>query len=230
MITKLEWDSNFFGFEIGKCIIEDCRCFDVLKFKEEANSYKLVYIVTNEIIKFKDIKLVDTKLTFSKKLENIPLVKKDSNLKTFDKSIDCFETIEKLAIVSGEYSRFRVDPNFNKNDFESLYKQWIYNSVFNHKALKTLIYKENNKILGFSTLEKLSDSLGNIGLVAVDINERGKKIGNKLINHTILKAKCENFKNIQVITQKDNLPAVNLYKKCGFILNETQFIYHYWHL
>tara|TARA_R110002050_G_scaffold263499_3_gene404055 strand:+ start:1068 stop:1760 length:693 start_codon:yes stop_codon:yes gene_type:complete len=230
MITKLEWDSNFFGFDIGKCIVEDCNGFNFPKFKEESNSYKLVYIISRERIEMKDIKLVDTKLTFVKEIKNNHHSYNDSNLNIFNASTDSFETLKKLAIASGEYSRFNVDSNFDKNDFESLYKQWIYNSVFKHKALKTIIYKENNKILGFSTLEKISDTDGNIGLVAVDINARGKKIGSKLIEHTISMAKREHLKNIQVVTQQHNLPAVNLYKNCGFISSKTEYIYHYWHL
>jgi dTDP-4-amino-4,6-dideoxy-D-galactose acyltransferase len=188
-----------------------------------------VYVFSSIKLDYENLKLVDTKLTFSKDLKKM-IIPQDGNLQLFKKGKHNFEKLEKLALVSGEFSRFKLDDNFNKNDYHSLYKQWIYNSVYKQKALNTMIYTEENKILGFTTLEKKTNLLCDISLVAVDEKARGKKIGRKLIDYTIFQASNKHFNKIQVVTQQNNIPAVGLYKKCGFRLTKTEYIYHYWRL
>lgn len=229
MIQKLEWDSNFFGYKIGKFTTEDSEKFDELKFKVESSLYKLVYLFSNEKLDFENIKLVDTKLTFIKETKNIH-VYECNNIKRFENGKDSFELLQELALMSGLYSRFKLDKNFKKNEYESLYKQWIYNSVYKNKAMDIIIYEENSIILGFTTLEKKTNDLLDISLVAVDENARGKNIGTKLINYTINHGSKRGFNKIQVVTQQNNLPAVNLYKKCGFEIIKKEYIYHYWNL
>jgi ribosomal protein S18 acetylase RimI-like enzyme len=164
-----------------------------------------------------------------KDIESLSYIK-INNLKKFEKGKDDFKTLEKLTLLSGTYSRFRLDKHFKKKEYESLYKQWIYNSVYKEKALEVIVYKENNSILGFTTLEKKTNNLLDISLVAVDETARGKKIGTQLIEYSINYALKNGYSKIQVVTQQNNLPAVNLYKKCGFRIKSTEYIYHYWNL
>lgn len=228
-INKLDWDSNFFGYTIGRIDIESPKTFDFSKFKEDSAAYKLVYLFADQKIESSKVQLVDTKLTFSKQLQHSNFVE-TNEVSIFKKDKDDFEKIEKLALQSGKYSRFKIDSNFMNNEFELLYKKWIRNSIYEEKALEVAIFKDKEEILGFLTLEKKSDSLCDISLVAVDQYARGKKIGTKLINFAISQGVQKGFKDIQVVTQLENLPAKNLYEKCGFQISKTEYIYHYWNL
>ena len=228
-INKLDWDSNFFGYTIGRVDVESPKAFDFPKFKKNAAAYKLVYLFADQKIESSKVQLVDTKLTFSKQLEHANL-DETNEVSIFTKGKDDFEKIEKLALQSGKYSRFKIDSNFKNNEYELLYKKWIRNSIYEEKALEVAIFKDKEEILGFLTLEKKSDSLCDIGLVAVDQNARGKKIGTKLINFATSQGVKKGFKDIQVVTQLENLPAKNLYEKCGFQISKTEYIYHYWNL
>ncbi|MCL5247324.1 GNAT family N-acetyltransferase [Cellulophaga sp. 20_2_10] len=228
-IIKLDWDSDFFGYTIGRVDVKSPGAFDFPKFKKNAALYRLVYLFSDQKIESSKVQLVDTKLTFSKQLEHANL-DENSKVSIFLKGKDDFKKIEKLALQSGKYSRFKIDLNFKKNEYELLYKKWIRNSIYEEKAIEVAIFKDSQEILGFFTLEKKSDSLCDISLVAVDQNARGKKIGTKLINFAISQGVKKGFKDIQVVTQLENLPAKNLYEKCGFKICKTEYIYHYWNL
>ena len=228
MIYRLEWDSRFFKHEIGKINVSNPKDFDLVNFQKKSFPYKLVYIFSNERLIYDCLKLVDTKLTFLRKTQKLSV--QTSNLTFFNLEKDSFESLEKLALLSGEYSRFQIDENFKSGEYKNLYKQWIYNKVFQEEDLDIIIYKEDNLILGFTILEKINHMLCNISLVAVDSKSRGKKIGTKLIEFTINQAFINNFQWIKVITQQNNTPATNLYRKCNFKLDKTEYIYHYWNL
>ena len=179
-INKLDWDSNFFGYTIGRVDVKNPKAFDFPKFKKNAAAYKLVYLFADQKIESSKVQLVDSKLTFSKQLEHANL-DETNEVSIFTKGKDDFEKIAKLALQSGKYSRFKIDSNFKNNEYELLYKKWIRNSIYEEKALEVAIFKDNKEILGFLTLEKKNDSLCDIGLVAVDQNARGKKIGTKFL-------------------------------------------------
>ena len=229
IIKKLIWDSTFFGYNIGKCILSDSNIFDARRFKNQASSFKLVYVFADYEINHSQLKLVDIKVTLVKKKEKNENV--DYNkIKIYNKEEDDFFQLEKLALISGKYSRFKIDVNFENNEYENLYKEWIKNSIYKDKALAVNVFKEENKILGFATLHKKTEFLCDIGLVAVDKNMRGKRIGTKLINYTSEQGFKMGFKKIQVVTQKNNRAAVGLYEKSGFNLFKIEYVYHYWNL
>ncbi|WP_445958146.1 GNAT family N-acetyltransferase [Yeosuana sp.] len=229
MIERQEWDSNFFGYQIGKLALNNPDNFNFEVFEKKSNPYKLVYVFSSKKLKFEHLHLVDTKVTFLKEIEYLE-DHNTSNIVLFNKNEDDFKVLEELALSSGEYSRFKIDKNFINGEYEVLYKEWIRKSVDKETFLDIIVYKENKHILGFTTLEGKGQSISNIGLVAVNQKERGKKIGTKLINFTVNHAFIKGFKEIQVITQQDNSPAMSLYEKCGFIISKTEYIYHYWNL
>jgi len=229
MIKKLNWDSDFFGYEIGKFRLTDFEKWDFKKFKNKSEKYRLVYVFSKQKIEFQELDLVDTKLTFEKTIKESNCLGCD-NIKLFKLDIDNFKTLEKLALASGVYSRFKLDRNFRDNEYKRLYKEWIKNSVYGQKSMAIIIYKENNNILGFTTLEQKTNNLLDIGLVAVNENARGKRIGSRLIEYSANHGLKKGFNRIQVVTQQNNLPAVKLYEKCGFKIKSTEYIYHYWNL
>ncbi|WP_349664672.1 GNAT family N-acetyltransferase [Cellulophaga lytica] len=230
MITYIKWDSEFFGYNIGNCVIADYNNFNFSEFKVKSNKFKLVYLFSKEPLNHKELKLVDIKVTFKKATSILDESNEVNNINLFSNNNDDFSTLEKLALTSGEYSRFRIDENFKNNEFEALYKKWIRSFVYNKDNVDVIIYKEQRRILGFTTLEGVNENLCDIGLVAVNQNERGKKIGTKLINFTLNKAFEKGFKEVKVVTQFDNKPAINLYEKCGFKRSKLKYIYHYWNL
>ena len=68
MIKKLEWDSSFFGYSVGQAIVKAGEITNEQNLLNEAENYKLVYVVSGEeiILPFARLKFVDTKTTLIK--------------------------------------------------------------------------------------------------------------------------------------------------------------------
>ena len=228
-IEKLDWDSDFFGYDVGKIVVSENDDFDIKKLRDESNSYKLIYIFSDIKLNHSYINIVDTKLTLEKKIDNSNVLDEDS-LFFYDSKNEAYEEIEALALISGKYSRFRLDKNFKNNEYVRLYKKWIHNLLLKKEQVDIIVYKTNNKIIGFTSIEEKENLLFDIGLVAVNSGYRGKGIGAKLINYATRYAYLKGGGDIQVITQEKNVPALNLYEKCGFRISKVEYIYHFWNL
>lgn len=228
-INKLEWDTNFFGYDIGKLVVKED--IDIEKFKMEASPYKLVYVFSEKMLHYPDIDLVDKKVVFSKQVS--PKNSKENfnhRIELLNPNIHDPSQLVELALQSGVYSRFKLDTNFKDQEYIKLYSEWINKCMDRKSEFDILVALKGNNITGFTTLSKVSEELADIGLVAVDQNLRGEGIGTELLSKTILRASQKGFKNIQVVTQMNNLPAVKLYEKLKFDIQEITFVFHYWNL
>ncbi|MDZ7721959.1 MAG: hypothetical protein U5R06_03805 [candidate division KSB1 bacterium] len=94
----------------------------------ESSKFRLTYLFTNQEIGVADnrINLVDTKITWGK---DITLNPENIAREEYDGSTHSYDELLYLAYLSGAYSRFRLDRNFQNNEFEKLYKVWLDKSI-----------------------------------------------------------------------------------------------------
>ncbi len=226
IIKHLDWDSSFFNKKIG--LLE---LFNDSNFFEIQNDFDLIYVVSDKdiAIEIKDYKQShsENKIVFSKKIfqkndstdANIFLVLEDS----------IKEEIYELAFESGKFSRFKLDPNFDQLEFEKLYRKWVDNSFNNEFADSVLVYKEQNKILGFVTY-KVWDKYATIGLIGVCLKHQGKGIGKKLMQSVEMDLANKGLDELRIPTQLQNEMACRFYTKMGFVILEKKILKHYWKL
>ncbi len=222
-IKRLDWDSKFFGFEIGE-----------LNFGQpfsNQNQYELLYVKSDSDFESQITGFVPTysenKVVYSKilKISNNII---NNNITTEFKGFPVNELYE-IAYESGKYSRFKMDEYFSKNDFERLYGEWIDNSLNKKFADGHLFYIDQGNLCGFVTY-KIFESFAVIGLFAVSQLMQGRGIGGKLINAV------ENFLfekkiyELRIPTQYENLSACSFYSKMGYKVVESSTIKHYWNL
>lgn len=217
MLTHLPFDSELFGYPVGK--YEVTKNWDQKEFLKQTPSFQLVYLISeHELdIKSKDIQLMDVKLVFEKAL------KSES---TFTDNIELYkgqltEDLISLALASGEYSRFKVDPRLYQGEFEKLYQIWISKAI---QKREVLVYGAMEGMVTCSVEGELSQ----IGLIAVKESSRGKGIGEQLVKKAESWAFEKGASKMKIPTQKANTPALNLYKKMGYKIASQTFIYHYW--
>ena len=227
MIEKLNWDSDFFGYPVGKLYVETPESFDEEAFVKAATAYKLVYIFAEKPLNYSRFALpVDVKLTFQKilKSENPGM-----QLQVFDPDLHEYAALKKLAFQSGEYSRFKTDLSFDPKDFYRMYEVWISKSLDSEQSV-VLVEEVDNQLAGFVTFDFNDSERATIGLIAVDSEVRGKGVGGKLMAQAEFAAFKAGKKQLKVATQKENVLATNFYKNQGYALAEQLFIYHYWNL
>lgn len=103
-------------------------------------------------------------------------------------------------------------------NFSEVYKQKneLKNEFLANPYTKIYAFIDNFNIIGFIHINDIYDRY-EINNIYVLENERNKKVASKLMEKVINEAQNNKKINITLEVKKDNLPAINLYKKYGFI-------------
>ena len=225
-IKYKEWDSLNFGFKVGELYIGSTDLNDIYDLLEKCKieNYRLIYIHSNIIQNVNNL-FYDEKITYSKNRESYsPIV--DDCIKSAN-ILDLNNELYALAIVSGKYSRYNLDPNFPNDKFIMLYNKWIENSIKKQISTETLIYKNIDGVsVGMITYKNI-DNISKIGILATNPTIQGKGIGSKLIEFYESNLP-KSIENIEVVTQGINFSAKCFYKKNRFQIKNVEYIYHYW--
>lgn len=135
--------------------------------------------------------------------------------------------LESLALASGAYSRFRVDPQMPQSLFDLLYRTWIRKSVTGELAERVFVARVQGIECGMITVAEEGER-GTIGLMAVAEEERCRGIGRALVCCARRHHLAMNRQIIQVVTQQSNKPACMFYENIGFGVERIEAEYHFW--
>ena len=224
MIERLDWDSEFFGIEVGKIV--DSPFSDVMNI----NQFDFLYVFNgkesdtgapNFLKSYEGFHRVYQKMDLTFQEVVFPEVHSARNL---DFNLDDLYT---LAFISGSQSRYNRDAQIPSGNFKLLYKTWIDNSLNKTFAEDVLLYIENKKIEGFITY-KNHNKYSKIGLFAVNAGKQGKGIGKKLLKTVENKLAILNISELRIPTQQENKQACAFYEKMGYKLNDTYLVQHFW--
>jgi dTDP-4-amino-4,6-dideoxy-D-galactose acyltransferase len=231
----LTWDSEFFGFKVARIRapqLSEYTLQENLKALKSAGT-RLVYWASDAECKEDLIgrlggSLVDIKATFVIDLRSLDATRcvESDEVEAADSSMPVTD-LESLAIQSGRYSRFAVDTKVPTKKFLELYRTWIGKSLSKEIAREVLVVRAGQRVVGMVTLGD-KDGIGEIGLLAVDEYWQGSGYGEKLVRAAQRWFIGHGYTFGYVVTQSRNVPACDLYKKCGYLLSSVQFFYHFW--
>jgi dTDP-4-amino-4,6-dideoxy-D-galactose acyltransferase len=231
LIEVLSWDSAFFGFPVArikKAASDWGNIMDELYSKGVSLAYWQSEMGNSEFRRFaqeNNAILVDIKTTYTFSLNNVTL-QVPGNIKAYEKDKPDEELLN-LAVQCGAYSRFQTDQNISREKFEELYRLWMVQSVNKTMADDVLVYYANEQAVGVVTVY-VSNGNGNIGLIGVDEQFRGKGIGKALINAAKEYFRERGIERLDVVTQGMNQQACALYERTGFTVCEQTEFYHFW--
>lgn len=230
MIEHLEWDSRFFKIKIGRVQLFQLTesILSELYIHKAEGGFELIYLFCKEassqneafIVK-KNGALVDLKVTYHKPISPKPLNEIPS-IENYSGPLT--DELLELALASGHQSRFKKDPKLAPF-YNSLYTQWILKSLDGSLADAILVHRTDNKMTGFVTL-KNNAGIGQIVLIAVNAQERGKGIGRQLLQAADNWYRANTIQHCTVVTQLDNLAACKLYENHGYTIEKIERIYH----
>lgn len=228
-IRSLQWDSDFFGLRIGRAdILSKEESLSLAARREELKQqFDLLYVFdpTNAGFVANGARLVDEKILYSKPCEPR---KQYSEITFYEDSLPS-DDLYRLALVSGGYSRFKLDERLPKGSYERLYTRWIENACPREDTNKQiLLFKDGlNVARGMITIDYQGE-LGHIGLVAVDTDSQHQGIGGKIMSTLDGYLYQKGVKTLEVPTQKANSDACRWYEKNGFRVESVTPIYHWW--
>lgn len=226
-VERLDWDSDFFGFGVGVLKPQSTAAVPALVKEARASGLKLLYWFADPqdgeaaaAAEAVGAFLADRKVTFladasSRSGEVAP------GLHTATKVTP---QLHSLALQSGHYSRFKVDPRMPPDAFERMYTLFIERSVSGALAREVIVADDE---AGFITLREKGDRL-DIGFLAVDSKVRSRGLGAQLVSAAFARAQQWGFAKVQVVTQTDNEGACRFYERCGFGRERVEFVYHVW--
>ncbi|MBR5574430.1 MAG: GNAT family N-acetyltransferase [Paludibacteraceae bacterium] len=169
--------------------------------------------------------LVDTKTIYAKSIDSSAIM--PATIERYQESVPN-DDLYRLALVSGVYSRFRLDNSLPSDSYERLYRCWIERSVDGAMADLVLVHCTDNQIDGMITM-KIEADVAHIGLVSVDEGSQGRGVGTMLIRAVEAHLQSNTtVRHLKVATQWANKPACHLYEKNGFVVEEKTNIYHWW--
>lgn len=231
-MKTLEFDSKLFHEKIASCEVTSDNDYKKIKRLFDTKKIDLLYLKSKtsisqtKIIKKLDCTLsyVDEKVLFQKQFNTLQSILKNTIIHT--NSWDEFDMkfIENLAIASGKYSRFFLDPLINKDCSIELYLLWLRKSL--SLELSDEIYISGGNIPSGLLTVKFSNEIATVGLLAVDERFRGQGIASALLLHMQNTCIKKNIHTIQIPTQRVNNTACKFYLKSGYKEVSSSFIYH----
>lgn len=233
-LSFVKWDSDFFNKKIGRITLNSNISDDLLAKQFDIaikEGYSMVYLFTEtdftlspDILTKYNGDLVDTKVVYKKSVTN-EVLKPDIKLYSCLRD-GISNNILDLALLSGKYSRFKIDENFSDEDFKRLYHEWVRKSISGEIADEVYQFNVDGITVGFVTVS-ISNNTGVIGLIAVDKNFQGKNIGGKLLARVNSYLSKRDIHTVNVSTQKQNIEACSFYVKNNFKIFNEQNIYHF---
>ena len=80
---------------------------------------------------------------------------------------------------------------------------------------------------GFVTCKKKENKVGEVILIGVKGEFRGKNLGKVLMNSSVEWFSNNGIKTIKIKTQLKNIPAMNFYRKLGFSIDGYEMTFSY---
>lgn len=231
-ISFLQWDSDFFEYGVARLHINNEIEIDAIKrelIKFKNSDLDVLYIYTkhnsNEIISFLSsigAVLYDHKVSFKKEILTKDI--EASKIAVTELKHLTQEAVT-LAVSSGVYSRFYLDPRFRPKQ-PLLYRQWISNCFEQKNSRVFGIVKDD--ILSAIAGVSVSGGVGHLELIAVSQNYRRHGFAKRLIKAAEQFYLDSNGSTAEVVTQLNNTAACSTYQSCGYIIAETVDVWHLW--
>lgn len=234
VVQRLDWDSHFFGFGVGRCNAPfgNAATLSEALGRSAHEGLRLIYGMSpgddaESASTAKECQglLVDDKLTFEIALQPTS----ELTLPPDAGSDACSRRqLRVLAWQSAEYSRFRIDPAMPHGAWRKLYSAWIYNSLNGQIADAVMVVPDSNgRLLGMVSVAH-RQQYGQIGLLAVHPESRGRGLGRRLVMAAMARSASAGCTHLQVVTQGANDTACALYRACGMHIAAHQRIHHFW--
>lgn len=231
MLNKCEWDTLRLGAKVGRIDYTSSQGRDKLeKLSPAIADYDLIYLFSDEYLG-DEVNLGAfsgkewggrASLEINTNPDARPLLAKALEAVTLNELPS--EAIDML-VLSGEYSRFSIDPEMPRFFMPMMYEEWGEGVLADENGEVIGTKDARGEINGICCI-KHGCSETSIELIAVRKSCRGQGLGKFLIQSAIQKTMERRIRKLIVNTQRINIPALSLYRSCGFNLVEEQYTYH----
>ena len=233
MLSKCSWDTEKLGIHVGKLdYTSSLGRAELTKIAPDLEEYDLIYLYSDlylgDQVTIGDYSGQEWGGRTCLELKNIERGHK-SRASTKDWNLIKLEELstmaEEVLVMSGENSRFNIDPDMPRSFMPMMYKEWGWGVLQDPDGEVIAALEPEGGINGICCI-KHSKFESNIELIAVRESSRGRGLGQLLISSAIQGAARKRSRRITVTTQRTNSAALALYKMSGFDVIDERYIYH----
>jgi RimJ/RimL family protein N-acetyltransferase len=238
----LAWDTDFFHCRIGRLHGDTLTREQVLRADEWSrdNRIQCLYFLaragdpdTIRTAEESGFRLVDIRVTLEHKMGEAggaPGREQPSPAPIRAVRAEDLTGLQELARAAHTRTRFFSDRHFPRERAEALYATWIALECQGSAQKVLVAVSAADQPLGYVSCHfNPAQAAGQIGLVGVTGEARGRSLGKGIIFAALDWFATQAAKEVTVVTQGNNLPAQRLYQRCGFLVRDLQLWYHKWY-
>ena len=243
--TRLEWDSEQFGFPAARLdllaargdhrdaatiktnlvneVVRDCRNSGIHHLICRVDAAGMASI---DALQRNGFELIDGIQTFSLRIPRAATFEKASNAFTLRmfREADLPQVLQ-LARTAYVHDRFHADSALDTETADRVNEVWVRNSCLGHIADAVIVAAAGDTVLGYVTcrVDKeatrvLGMGCGEIGMVATTTSARNSGVASAATIHALEWFAMQGVEFVEVGTQLRNIAAARLYERCGFRL------------
>jgi len=230
----LEWDSRFFGLRIGSVVLPTldragmdrvlawCRAgrIDCLYLLSDA-----VDVATHRLAEDEGFRVVDVRVTLEREVGGTATERESACVRPASPAD--VPALRAIAAASHRQTRFYSDGRFDYARCDELYSTWIERSC-DGWADAVWVAELDGRLAGYLTCHRRGQGRGEIGLVAIGPDGRGRGLGHDLVERGLVWFRSQDLSRISVVTQGANVAAQRLYQSAGFRTASVQLWHHLW--
>jgi len=228
----LEWDSEFFGFRIGRVRTPDFTPESAQQLASWArrNGLRCLYFLVDaadsrsiRVAEDAGFRHVDVRVTRGRSLGGSLAAPPEIE----PARAEDLPALREIARRSHRASRFYQDPGFPDGRCDALYERWLERG-FEEPDQQVLVIRQSEQPLGYIVCGGLTGPCGRISLVAVAAGASGAGLGESLARGGLALMAARGCERAEVVSQGRNVPANRLYERMGFLTLRMEHWLHLW--
>lgn len=229
----LDWDTAFFGQRIARVHgnrLDETRVRDILVWCVDQRIDCLYFLAdsadgqTSRLAETYGFHLMDIRVTLEARLDKLPPRSPSSIIRPG--TPDDLDALRLVARSNHQDSRFYYDPGFSRERCDALYETWLEKSFHGYADI-VLAADLDGQAVGYITCKNTANG-GDIGLLGVSADYRGRGLGRLLIDAALDWCAAQGHERVSVVTQGRNANAQRTYQRCGFLTQRVELWYHRW--
>lgn len=234
-LKRLDWDSNFFGFEVfgyDSNIFDGSDYENALKAAQSNGATLFVYSAPGGVqldIGTKAIH-VDTRHVMECEFDKLP-----ANLVGASPPVEPYfdreptPILDQLGVMSGVHSRFFFDPMFPRKAAEAMYTVWIRRALSGELGDMTRIARDQTGEIGAMFIGRIDgQGVAIATLMAAFPHMRGQKLGERFFADFADWALKHDCPIGRVNCQDRNHFARSIYERMGWTYLDRREVFHTW--
>ncbi len=237
LCAKREWDSAFFGFNVG--FVSSQHLTPLVQSKIDGFVRREKIAVIEYLCDCHDrtsilaaeragYSFVDIRLTFGKTLDERDRAETRDGATVRRATEKDIPALRAIAHDTYQLSRYYFDGHFDRAKLIRFYEEWIEKAVRGTFDDYADVLEIGGEAAGFCSVKLEGRGKAHIGLFGLGEKSRGGGLGGHLLRASCADLRGQGVQYVSVVTQGRNYAAQRLYQRGGFLTEKTELWYHKW--